>query len=71
MLHYFIINKHDSPNENIVHKEHCKALPSLSELSYIGMFSTSSEAMCEAKEKFVDVNGCKFCLPHYYHKSCK
>jgi len=71
MLHYFIIHKHDNSNENIVHKEQCKALPHLSELNYLGMFSTPTDAMNEAKERFVDINACKFCLPHYYSRNSK
>jgi hypothetical protein len=67
MHHYFINNKSNFYDNYIIHNENCKDLPPSILLDYVGMFNTPEEAIADAKKLYVQINGCKFCLPDYYH----
>ena len=63
MKHYYINNNISNPNNNNeVHTEDCKYLPSSSNRTYLGYFSDCIAAVADAKAKgFFKADGCIHC----------
>lgn len=69
-MKYYLGLVTDNPNHNHeVHKEACSKLPSPSNREFLGIFSTSREALDEAKRRhpsWHDIDGCRICCPEIH-----
>ncbi|WP_229608386.1 hypothetical protein [Vibrio parahaemolyticus] len=63
MEHYYVNDEAQTTGEHEVHKDNCTFLPSVSNRTYLGLFNFCSDAVAKAKEKHLNVDGCKFCCP--------
>lgn len=64
MAKNYYVNRSVSSNPNFnheVHTEDCPYLPSTLNRDFLGCFSSSSEAIKEAKKKYSNVDGCAIC----------
>lgn len=71
MSAYYVRIKPQLNGTNAVHKEDCPFLPDIEDRKYLGEFSSSLEALREAKMYFSDASGCYFCArecPHVKNK---
>ncbi len=60
----FYVNKNAQPKgEHEVHRETCSWLPDAENRLYLGDFSTSQQAIKEAKKYYAEVDGCEKCCP--------
>lgn len=65
MKYYLNLNPQSEHNEHELHKENCSYLPSRDNLSYIGDFSSDTDALIAAKTKHpkYSIDGCYYCCP--------
>ncbi|WP_338769869.1 hypothetical protein WAF17_10735 [Bernardetia sp. ABR2-2B] len=63
MANYYVNDNAQSNGDHEVHKEGCSWMPSVSNRTYLGDFSTCKDAVTEAKKKYRQSNGCKYCSP--------
>jgi len=61
MKKYYVNKNAQSNGDHEVHHEDCRYLPSASNRTYLGEFSTCKPAVTEAKKHYTKVNGCKTC----------
>ncbi len=60
----FYVNKNAQNNgDHEVHRATCSWLPDPDNRHYLGDYSTSQEAIREAKKYYDQVNGCYYCCP--------
>ena len=63
------LNKQEqSTGEHEVHSSECKFLPSAENRQYLGYFSSSKEAIIEAKKYYANVDGCWYCCREIHTK---
>lgn len=64
MANHFYVNKNAQSNgDHEVHQAGCNWLPLEQNRIYLGYFTTSHEAVREAKKHYSQVNGCYYCCP--------
>lgn len=64
MANHFYVNKNAQSNgDHEVHQTGCTWLPLEQNRIYLGYFTTSQEAVREAKKHYSQVNGCYYCCP--------
>lgn len=66
MSKHYYVNKNTTGNPNNnheVHAEGCKWMPSIENRTYLGYFTSCSDAVKKAKESYTAVDGCKTCCP--------
>ena len=62
VMDYYYVNKNAQSNgDHEVHKATCNYLPSDENRKYLGLFSTCTEAVREAKQTYLKSNGCYYC----------
>lgn len=61
MKKYYVNKNAQSNGDHEVHHVDCTYLPSFSNRSYLGEFSTCDAAVREAKKTYTKSNGCKTC----------
>lgn len=60
----FYVNKNAQSNgDHEVHRATCSWLPEQESRLYLGDFTTSHQAVYEAKKYYNQVNGCYYCCP--------
>ncbi len=65
----FYVNKNAQPTgEHEVHRSDCNWLPDVENRIYLGNFSTSAEAIREAKLYYTNVDGCVHCCPESHKR---
>lgn len=72
LMMYYLGLVTDNPHHNHeVHKETCPVLPVAGNREYLGDFSTSRDALNEAKRRhpsWYDIDGCAVCCPEIHTK---
>ena len=64
----FYVNKNAQNNgQHEVHCATCNWLPDVDNRLYLGEFSTSKQAVAEAKKYYNHVDGCAFCCPESHN----
>lgn len=71
MTTYYVRIKPQLNGTNAVHKEDCPFLPDIENMIYLGEFSSSSEALREARAYFSEASGCYFCARECSHVNYK
>lgn len=63
--HYYINHNEQANGDHEVHHSECRWLPAIDNRTYLGYFSSSSQAINTARQKFPGwrINGCYFCCP--------
>lgn len=62
----YYVNRISTGNPNYNHEVHekgCQWLPSEANRDYLGQYSSCTEAIKKAKEKYTNVDGCATCCP--------
>lgn len=69
-MRYYLGLATDNPKHNHeLHDETCPKLPSANNREFLGIFSTSRDALREAKKKYPywnNIDGCKLCCPEIH-----
>lgn len=64
----YYVNKNAQPNgDHEVHRATCSWLPDVANRQYLGDFSTSQEAVREARKLYYRTDGCAYCCPESHH----
>jgi hypothetical protein len=58
---YYVNKQAQSNGDHEVHESTCSYLPSASNLLYLGVFTTCSDAVKEAKKTYSQADGCYWC----------
>ena len=61
--HYYVNRIAQPTGEHEVHTSDCRYLPSAMNRLYLGYFSSSREALQEARKYYTKVDGCFYCCP--------
>ena len=60
----YYVNKNAQPTgEHEVHEESCSDLPEAKNRIHLGYFSTCRDAVIAAGGRYLNVDGCKRCIP--------
>lgn len=64
----YYVNKNAQMNgDHEVHRATCSKLPAPENRQYLGDFSTSQEAVREARKSYIRADGCAYCCPESHH----
>ena len=61
MSKYYVNKNAQSNGDHEVHKEGCQWMPSPENRTYLGVFLNCSDALREAKKKYLLSDGCAHC----------
>lgn len=61
MKNYYVNKNAQINGDHEVHTQECSFLPKLENRTYLGLFSSCSGAVDEAKKKYAKTNGCYYC----------
>lgn len=67
-LSYYVNKNAQSTGEHEVHHEKCAVLPEGKNMEYLGQFDTCQEALKEARKRYSNVDGCKYCSYECHRK---
>ena len=62
-IEYYVSTIVQSNRDHEVHNQICRYLPSSEHRKYLGDFESCEEAVREARKKYPDADGCKYCSP--------
>lgn len=65
---YFVATRAKDNGDYEVHKSGCRFLPGERRRQYIGSFDSGFHALREARQLYVQSNGCASCLPECHTK---
>ena len=64
----FYVNKNAQANgQHEVHRSTCSWLPDVENCLYLGDFTSSAQAVREARKYYTNVDGCAFCCPESHN----
>lgn len=60
---YYVNDQAQPTGEHEVHHSECSFLPSAKNMRFVGAYTSAREAVSKARLHYVNVDGCKHCIP--------
>ena len=66
-MRYYVNKNAQANGQHEVHRATCSWLPTVENRLYLGDFTSSAQAIREAKKYYANVDGCAYCCPESHN----